>query len=62
MDNRGGWNRGMRLKRYCPRGHDTFIVGRYSSNGACRQCTKDRARSQWGAKANLAGSVDAVSN
>jgi hypothetical protein len=30
-------------KQFCPKGHDTFIVGRYATNG-CKQCDKERVR------------------
>lgn len=30
----------MLKKQYCPKGHDTFIVGR-RKNGSCKQCSRD---------------------
>lgn len=33
---------GQPLKRFCVKGHDTFLVGRYKSNYECRQCSQDR--------------------
>lgn len=42
-DERGGWNKGIALKRYCPQGHDTFLVGRYGSSGGCKLCARQRA-------------------
>jgi hypothetical protein len=31
----------QRKVQFCPRGHDTFVVGRSKSN-ECRQCVRDR--------------------
>lgn len=31
----------MNTKRYCPRNHDTSIVGRKNSNGRCNECEKE---------------------
>lgn len=30
------------MKQFCVHGHDTFVVGRYSDNGMCKQCRKQR--------------------
>ncbi|GAB1694290.1 hypothetical protein KRM28CT15_60930 [Krasilnikovia sp. M28-CT-15] len=35
------------MVQYCPRGHDTFEVGRRSGNGECRECTREYARRKY---------------
>lgn len=37
------WNKGLHNTQFCPKGHDTFIVGRSKSNG-CRECSRDKTR------------------
>ncbi|MEV4629351.1 HNH endonuclease signature motif containing protein [Micromonospora sp. NPDC049523] len=34
--------------QFCPRGHDTFMVGRTSGNGECRECAREYARRRYG--------------
>jgi len=34
-------------KRFCLRGHDTWVVGRTASSGNCRQCHRERDRARW---------------
>src|ERR1035437_7141100 len=41
MIKHGGWNRGLLLKQFCPRGHNKKIVG-LNTQGTCNQCVKDR--------------------
>jgi hypothetical protein len=38
--------KGVKLKQFCPEGHDTFIVGRDKHHGGCRSCTRRRIK-QW---------------
>jgi hypothetical protein len=33
-------------KQFCPKGHDTFVVGR-DKNGYCKQCNIEGARTQY---------------
>lgn len=35
---------GKPVKRYCPRGHDTWEVGRINTSGTCRECHRHRSR------------------
>ena len=42
--------KGYRLVRFCPQGHDTYLIGRYKNKegkkaqSVCKQCSKDKAR------------------
>ena len=34
--------------QFCPRGHDTFVVGRKGRTGECRECAREYARRRYG--------------
>ncbi|MEU8263238.1 HNH endonuclease [Micromonospora sp. NPDC048999] len=48
--------------QHCPRGHDTFQVGRSRSNGECRECARQYARTRYGYRRTAAELVTRCRN
>ena len=37
----------MKLRQFCPKGHDTLKVGRNPANGSCKECDRIRSRERY---------------
>jgi hypothetical protein len=41
------YSKNVKMKQFCPTGHDTFLLGR-SESGACSECARLYARKKYG--------------